>query len=174
MNLLSDFIPQNIVGLTGVMEDLVADGNSVILVDHDTQVLSNARWIIEMGPEAGSRGGQIIAQGTVRDLTQDPASKIGPLSLGESYLYKRKGQSSGSFCPGQDPSFHLFYPYGKTSGGRHSKGQAYPGHRSFRFRKDHPGTGKSGPRSGSSNQEKETAGPYSFYRSFGYQTGKTY
>ena len=74
--------PSNILGLTGVMEDLVADGNSVALVDHDTQVLSKAQWIIEMGPEAVSRGGQVIAQGTVQDLTQDPASKIGPFLSG--------------------------------------------------------------------------------------------
>ena len=57
--------PSNIVGLTGVMHDLVADGNSVILVDHDTQILKEADWIIEMGPEAGAKGGHVIAQGTV-------------------------------------------------------------------------------------------------------------
>ena len=48
--------PSNIVGLTGVMRDLVADGNSVILVDHDTQILSQADWLIEMGPQAGANG----------------------------------------------------------------------------------------------------------------------
>ena len=58
--------PSNIVGLTGVMHDLVADGNSVILVDHDTQILKEADWIIEMGPEAGAEGGHVIAQGTIR------------------------------------------------------------------------------------------------------------
>ena len=47
--------PVNIVGLTGVMDDLIADGNSVILVDHDTQILSHADWLIEMGPEAGAK-----------------------------------------------------------------------------------------------------------------------
>lgn len=49
--------PSNIAGLTGVMRDLVADGNSVILVDHDAQLLSQADWLIEMGPEAGANGG---------------------------------------------------------------------------------------------------------------------
>ena len=49
--------PANIVGLTGVMHDLIADGNSIILVDHDTQILSEADWIIEMGPGAGADGG---------------------------------------------------------------------------------------------------------------------
>ena len=57
--------PSNIVGLTGVMRDLVADGNSVILVDHDTQILKEADWIIEMGPQAGAKGGYVIAEGTV-------------------------------------------------------------------------------------------------------------
>ena len=93
--------PSNIVGLTGVMEDLVADGNSVILVDHDTQVLSNARWIIEMGPEAGSRGGQIIAQGTVRDLTQDPASKIGPFLSGKAISIRERAKAQDLFALGR-------------------------------------------------------------------------
>ena len=70
--------PSNITGLTAVMDDLVADGNSVLLVDHDIQILSHADWIIEMGPEAGARGGQVVAQGTVRQLEEDPASRIGP------------------------------------------------------------------------------------------------
>ena len=70
--------PSNITGLTAVMDDLVADGNSVLLVDHDTQILSHADWIIEMGPEAGARGGQVVAQGTVRQLEEDPVSRIGP------------------------------------------------------------------------------------------------
>lgn len=55
--------PANIVGLTGVMRDLAADGNSVILVDHDTQILAQADWLIEMGPEAGTKGGRVMAQG---------------------------------------------------------------------------------------------------------------
>ena len=59
--------PRNIAGLTGVMDDLVADGNSVILVDHDTQVLAKADWLIEMGPGAGADGGEVIAEGTVAD-----------------------------------------------------------------------------------------------------------
>ena len=70
--------PANIVGLTGVMHDLVEDGNSVVLVDHDTQVLAESDWIIEMGPEAGAGGGYVIAQGTVPKIEQDPKSMIGP------------------------------------------------------------------------------------------------
>ena len=74
--------PANIVGLTGVMHDLVADGNSVILVDHDTQILKESDWIIEMGPEAGAKGGRVIAQGTVSAVAADPASQIGPFLSG--------------------------------------------------------------------------------------------
>ena len=70
--------PANIVGLTGVMHDLVEDGNSVVLVDHDTQVLAESDWIIEMGPEAGAGGGYVIAQGTVPQIEQNPKSMIGP------------------------------------------------------------------------------------------------
>ena len=70
--------PSNIVGLEEVMDDLVADGNSVILVDHDTQILRHADWFVEMGPDAGADGGQVIAQGTLKDICASPASKIGP------------------------------------------------------------------------------------------------
>ncbi len=76
--------PANIVGLSGVMADLVADGNSVVLVDHDTQVLAGADWIVEMGPGAGAAGGQVIAQGTAADLAADPQSKIGPFLTGKA------------------------------------------------------------------------------------------
>ena len=74
--------PSNIVGLTGVMRDLVADGNSVILVDHDTQILKEADWIVEMGPEAGAGGGHVIAQGTIPAIAANPASQIGPFLSG--------------------------------------------------------------------------------------------
>ncbi len=74
--------PSNLQGLTGVMEDLIADGNSVVLVDHDTQVLSGADWLVELGPGAGAGGGTILAQGTVEELTQNPASLIGPYLTG--------------------------------------------------------------------------------------------
>ena len=76
--------PSNIVGLNAVMHDLVADGNSVLLVDHDTQILSEADWIIEMGPEAGAGGGYVIAEGTVEELGSLPASMIGPFLAGKA------------------------------------------------------------------------------------------
>ena len=101
MNLLSDFIPQISWALPELWKIWWQNGNSVILVDHDTQVLSNARWIIEMGPEAGSLGGQIIAQGTVRDLTQDPASKIGPFLSGKAISIRERAKAQDLFALGR-------------------------------------------------------------------------
>ncbi len=82
--------PSNIAGLTGVMHDLVADGNSVILVDHDTQILKEADWVIEMGPEAGAKGGHVIAEGTVPDIKENPASQIGPFLSGKAETVMRQ------------------------------------------------------------------------------------
>jgi len=81
--------PSNIEGLKGVMRDLTADGNSVVLVDHDLQILKEADWMIEMGPEAGADGGRVIAQGTVADLEQDKASRIGPFFSGAAQTVVR-------------------------------------------------------------------------------------
>ena len=86
--------PANIVGLTGVMHDLIADGNSIILVDHDTQILSEADWIIEMGPGAGADGGQVIAEGSPASLTENVQSKIGPF-LKEVYINNAKKTQDG-------------------------------------------------------------------------------
>ena len=74
--------PANMTGLAGVMHDLVADGNSVILVDHDLQILREADWLIEMGPEAGAKGGQVIAQGSLAAVAGCAASRIGPFLSG--------------------------------------------------------------------------------------------
>ena len=75
--------PANIAGLTGVMDDLVADGNSVVLVDHDTQILSHADSIVEMGPGAGTDGGTVIARGSVKAIEKNPESLIGPFLAGK-------------------------------------------------------------------------------------------
>ena len=78
--------PSNMEGFTGVMQDLIADGNTVVLVDHDTHVLSQADWLIEMGPEAGSGGGTIIAQGSLEEVENDPNSRIGGFLSGRSTI----------------------------------------------------------------------------------------
>lgn len=70
--------PSNITGLNAVMHDLVSDGNSVILVDHDTQILSEADTIIEMGPEAGAGGGYVIAEGSIPQIVENKSSMIAP------------------------------------------------------------------------------------------------
>ncbi|HIV90168.1 MAG TPA: ATP-binding cassette domain-containing protein [Candidatus Eisenbergiella stercoravium] len=92
--------PSNIVGLTGVMQDLIADGNSVVLVDHDTQILTEADWIIEMGPGAGADGGRVIAQGSPEELSQNPGSMIGPFL--EPFLERenREKERRASDVPG--------------------------------------------------------------------------
>lgn len=97
--------PSNIVGLIGVMHDLVADGNSVILVDHDTQILQEADWLVEMGPQAGAGGGHVIAQGTIPEIAANPASQIGPFLAGKAAA-KRKScaQKQELFAEG---SIHL-------------------------------------------------------------------
>ncbi len=87
--------PANIVGLTGVMHDLIVDGNSIILVDHDTQILSEADWIIEMGPGAGADGGQVIAEGSPAALTENVQSKIGQF-LKEGYITGSPADQAGT------------------------------------------------------------------------------
>ena len=87
--------PANLEGLCGVMDDLIADGNSVVLVDHDTQILSKSDWMIEMGPGAGSQGGEVIAQGTVADMERNPVSIIGPYLAG-------KDRTEPSHASGED------------------------------------------------------------------------
>ena len=81
--------PANIEGLKAVMHDLVRDGNTVVLVDHDTEVLKDSDWLIEMGPDAGANGGRVIAEGTVHDIEENPQSRIG-IYLSGHYGNERK------------------------------------------------------------------------------------
>lgn len=94
--------PSNIEGLIGVMNDLKADGNSVVLVDHDTHILSRADYIIELGPEAGAKGGYIIAEGDVQGITKMPHSMIGPyLSPDSAFCVRSKAQPEHIFDMGK-------------------------------------------------------------------------
>lgn len=101
--------PSNIVGLKGVMRDLVNDGNSVLLVDHDVQILSDADWLIEMGPQAGTNGGRIIAEGSINDIEKNKNSLIGPFLSDKKETKLRKRPSSkemfagGSICLSTKP-----------------------------------------------------------------------
>ena len=93
--------PSNIVGLVGVMRDLIADGNSIVLVDHDTQILGVSDWVIEMGPGAGADGGTVIAQGTVKELTGDSRSRIGPfLREGAKNVLRTRAEEKDMFSFG--------------------------------------------------------------------------
>ncbi len=94
--------PANIKGLNAVMHDLVADGNSVILVDHDTQILSESDWIIELGPESGANGGQVINEGTISETISNPQSKIGTfLSDKTDRIIRQRVQKSEMFDEGE-------------------------------------------------------------------------
>ena len=87
--------PSNITGLNGVMHDLIADGNSVLLVDHDTQILKEADWLIEMGPKAGKNGGYVVAEGTLEDICKNEKSQIGPFISGKAKSVIRPQAESG-------------------------------------------------------------------------------
>ncbi|MDE5593254.1 MAG: excinuclease ABC subunit UvrA [Clostridiales bacterium] len=89
--------PSNIEGLTGVMDDLIADGNSIVLVDHDVQVLRHSDWIVELGPKAGAGGGKVIAQGSVEDIACNPHSQIGKFLSSSSRLAVRRKTDRGLF-----------------------------------------------------------------------------
>ena len=93
--------PSNIIGLNEVLHDLVADGNSVVLVDHDTQILKEADWLIEMGPDAGASGGQVIAEGTVSGIVENNASRIGAFLTQESRILRQQAAASEMFGIGR-------------------------------------------------------------------------
>lgn len=86
--------PVNIAGLVGVMKDLTDDGNSVLLVDHDVQILHSADWMIELGPCAGEKGGEVIAQGTVGQIERNPRSMIAPFLADNRVKFMRKRASA--------------------------------------------------------------------------------
>ena len=70
--------PANVDGLINLMKQLIKDGNSVVLVDHDTRILKVSDYMIEIGPEAGAKGGEVIGKGTIDDIIKNKASIIGP------------------------------------------------------------------------------------------------
>lgn len=93
--------PSNVEGLLGVVDDLLDDGNSVVLVDHDVRVLRHADHLIEIGPGSGADGGSIIAQGTVEEVESSPATRIGPfLSGARSVRVRERAAASDMFARG--------------------------------------------------------------------------
>ena len=138
--------PSNIVGLTGVMHDLVADGNSVILVDHDTHILQEADWIVEMGPEAGADGGHVIAEGDcARHRSRTRRRIIGPF-LCPARPRPRCGPAprrKRPLCKGRASTYpptpiHTVKPLDVDI----PKGTADRRYRRIRFRQDHDGIWK--------------------------------
>ena len=81
--------PSNVDGLLGVMDDLIADGNSVVVVDHDVRLLRKADHIVEVGPASGANGGTIIAQGSVAEVEANPHSRIAGFLSGASKVQVR-------------------------------------------------------------------------------------
>lgn len=92
--------PANVEGLLGVVDDLMADGNSVVLVDHDVRVLRHADHIIEVGPGSGANGGTVIAQGTVGEVERDRNSRIAPFLSGERRIRVRDRATPGEVFAG--------------------------------------------------------------------------
>ncbi len=94
--------PSNVDGLLDVMRDLLADGNSIVMVDHDARILSAADHIVEIGPGAGADGGRVIAQGSVAQIEADPASRIGGfLSGAQSVRVRRRATAEHVFDLGR-------------------------------------------------------------------------
>ena len=93
--------PSNIEGLNAVMHDLVADGNSVVLVDHDVQILSESDWVVEMGPASGADGGTVIAEGTIEDVAVNEDSKIGPFLAGKAAAGRERADAAHLFDLGE-------------------------------------------------------------------------
>ena len=105
--------PANIVGLNGVMHDLIRDGNSVLLVDHDTQILKESDWLVEMGRGAGADGGTVIAEGTIQGIAENEASVIGPYLSGAA-INKSRSERKPDFSDGvihmETDSIHTVKP----------------------------------------------------------------
>ena len=97
--------PHNVDGLLGVFDDLLSQGNSIVMVDHDERILSHSDHLIELGPKAGAEGGRIISQGTVEEVSKDPNSLIGPFLSGQEKVRVRPKIEAGRLF--EHGSIHL-------------------------------------------------------------------
>lgn len=82
--------PDNVQGLIGIFRELIAQGNSLVVVDHEVSIISQADWIVEIGPQAGKNGGQVVAQGRPEDIIQNPKSLIAPFITGDAKVMHDK------------------------------------------------------------------------------------
>ena len=166
--------PSNIVGLKAVMHDLIGDGNSVVLVDHDVEILSEADWIVEMGPEAGADGGEVIAEGTIPEIEENKASRIGPFLAGNMAPVRRRCPAEEMFAKGtihlSTEAIHTVKPLR----GRYPQRPPHGRHRRFRFRKDHADSGKPCSGSGSRDGRQAPACSCERYPGGGYHPGQTH
>ena len=165
--------PSNIAGLTGVMQDLVDDGNSVVLVDHDAQILSKADWIIEMGPGAGNAGGQVIAQGSPKSLAENGSSQIGPFLMeGKKMRIRPEVSGEEMFRAGRirlsTGAIHTVQPLETEI----PKGRLTAVTGCIRIRKDDTDPGEPCPCPGGSHPGKEAAGACPLCRSGGHPPGE--
>ncbi|MFC2705085.1 MAG: hypothetical protein ACFN02_03910 [Olsenella profusa] len=128
--------PANVDGLLGVMDDLVADGNSVVVVDHDVRVLREVDHLIEVGPSSGDDGGRVIAQGTIDEVERTHGSRIAGFLTGERRVRAR----------GLHPPRDRCHPHGQAAGGGRAARASRLRHGRLGLRQDHPGARE--PRAG--------------------------
>ncbi|MCX0291626.1 excinuclease ABC subunit UvrA [Lactobacillus kullabergensis] len=87
--------PDNVAGLIDVFHELVNQGNSLVVVDHETAIINAADWVIEIGPGSGSQGGRIISQGIPKEIEHNEKSLIGPYLTGKAPLFVRPRANKG-------------------------------------------------------------------------------
>ena len=131
--------PANVDGLVGVMRDLVDDGNTVVVVDHDTRVLAEADYLVEMGPVAGAGGGNVIAAGTVDKVEQSQGSRIAPFLRAESKRLRPQVTDDEMFDQGTHPHGNRGHPYRQTARSRYSARSSRRGDGRFGFGQDDVG-----------------------------------
>ena len=68
---------EDIKRLLLVLKQLVEKGNTVLIIEHNLDVIKNSDWIIELGPEGGKRGGELIVAGTLKDVIKNKKSWTG-------------------------------------------------------------------------------------------------
>lgn len=93
--------PDNVSGLIKIFHQLVDQGNSLVVVDHETSIIDAADYIIEIGPGSGVNGGQVIDQGTPAEIRASKQSLIGPFLTGQAKLMTRNVVQKNVFEKGQ-------------------------------------------------------------------------